>query len=255
VGYDHHLSRATFWIHGRYYPIGVDEVVELVHRSPDLTFEGLSGKFGPQGSTGYLHFLWTRDDDEPWMLRHYAGQISVKHAPQPLLRRMEEFGAEFDAWLMGDDGELLSWDGQQMVERQREREYFLNDPGSVSDPGWITRGRAMDNDGRPITQQEWFALAERHDDLRIDTAIAARLPSGPARIPCPPTVFWIAHPSREPVPMFHDDGMIEVWHVDSAIATRTIPIATELHARFLDFDNHPVPHGGIIGQDAARTNT
>jgi hypothetical protein len=55
--------------------------------------------------------------------------------------------------------------------------------------------------------------------------------------------------------MFHDDGMIEVWHVDSAIATRTIPIATELHARFLDFDNHPVPHGGIIGQDAARTNT
>ncbi|AGZ40635.1 hypothetical protein [Actinoplanes friuliensis] len=214
MGYEVNVTRALVAGEGGWYPILRSEVDELVNGEADLVIDHRSIGWGSEN-------LWFRD-----------GALSANRPSDGLLRRMIELAARLDAWVIGDDGELYEWDGEQIVSRPQA-------------PAWnsryLTRGTSAAglNYKAPIHPDEWAALAAGQSDFAMMTTIVAMLPSGVRRIACPPIPCWTGHPSGEPIPFFFDEDLIEVRRADAPTVDRMAALATVLGARVVDDDDQP----------------
>jgi hypothetical protein len=191
MGYDLHITRAIFWPDSERYPILADEVGNL-RDEPDLTIP-------PGVPRDFCTITWQSgtSDGDGWLM-FYAGQLKTKHPEPGLVCRMTELGTRLDAWVVGDDGEVYEWDGEQVISRQRGPEAF------VWNPRFLTRGTYSSgmNKHAPIQPDEWAKAVAAQPDFVTMTRIEATLPSGVRWITCPPVACWMGHPSGRPVPFF-----------------------------------------------------
>jgi hypothetical protein len=251
VGYDLHISRATFWPDSTHYPILERELADLIQREPDLWFEPDRKGEPPahlHSSPGYRiaglpttpslrWFAWAdavapAELGEGEWLQVSNGQIQRKYPSDEMTRRMAEIARSLDAWLTGDNDELylLSPDGQIVT---RERTADERHPASgVHHHRYLARaGRYLWSSEHPIQADEWLRFAAGQPDFRIDEHVEALLPSGWKTIARPPVAHWVGHPSGRPVPFFHDDdGYLEVHHADPATVSRMVELAPLLNA-------------------------
>lgn len=221
MGYDLHITRALQWVDSDYYPISAQEVIELADRSPDLAVDD-------GAKDGEIWLVWL---DQDWPLRYRDGGVSAKNPPDPLVRRMIELAAEWDAWVIGEEGEVYDWDGSEIRTRERDDEDLSVDPLYLSRDG-------LDPDN-PISNEEWLAAAAEQPDFRVGTTIEAMLPSGAARIPCPAVACWTGHPSGEPVWCFHDEDVVEVRGDDPDTVRRMMALAATMSAELLRWNGEP----------------
>ncbi len=252
VGYDLHISRATFWPYSRHYPILERELADLIQRAPDLWFEPdrkgeppthiqTSPQYRIAGLPAIPSLRWFAWDDNGVALAEFGegewlqvsnGQIQRKYPSDAMTRRMAEIARSLDAWLMGDNDELylVNPDGQII---SRERTAAERHPAfGIHHPRYLAReGRYLWGSEHPIQADEWLRFVAGQPDFRIDEHIEALLPSGSKTIPCPPVAHWVGHPSSKPVPFFHDDdGYIEVHYADPATVGRMVELAPLLNA-------------------------
>ncbi|GAA2709721.1 hypothetical protein [Actinoplanes palleronii] len=220
MGYELHICRSVSHSHSLRYPISAAEVEALVQRSPDLGFTDDRQAITVAGTDRVLHF--------------WENSLEAKHPPDHLIRRMVAIGEELDAWVTGDEGEIYSWNGQEIETR---------DPDEDDEPGegaaWITRGCAAAgrNDFAPIVEAEWLAFAAELDGFEVRSEIGARLPSGPRPIPCPPIAIWTGHPSGEPVPFWFDEDLLEIDVLDEPTLRCMLLVAAGLDAEVQDRDD------------------
>jgi hypothetical protein len=226
MGYDLHITRATWDYESGRFPILDAEVVAAVHGAPDLVIP----PDAPRRS-GFCYVLWTSSESDEHLLFR-DGRLSTKNPSDAFLRRMVELAECLDAWVTGDDAELYEWDGSQVVQRWRSEEVYARRRRMIS------RGTAFSgmNGHDPISLSEWTALAAAQSDFEMMTSIEVDLPSGQRQIACPPVACWLGHPSRGPVPFFHDEDLIEVYDVDEPTERRMTALATALAARVADPD-------------------
>jgi len=238
VGYDLHISRATFWPYSSYYPILEQEVIDLIDREADLRLE-------PNQNGGVSRWITWHDtpadaeESEGEWLQFWRGEIMRKWPSDDMIRRMAGLARSLDAWLTGDDCELyaVNSDGR-IASRQRTTEEMH--PGfGVHPHRFIVRagGRYLWESTNPIRHEEWLEVAARQPDFRVTPYVEALLPSGWKTIECPPIAQWVGHPSGKAVPFFQDEyGCVEVHHADPATVSRMTELAPLLGAAVRDDD-------------------
>jgi hypothetical protein len=168
--------------------------------------------------------------DGGWALRYSEGEVSAKEPSDRVIHRMLELATELDAWVIGDNGEVFARDGDGV------RTWEWDEADLPGDPLYLSRDE-LDPD--PISSEEWLAVVAEQADFRINTTIEAKLPSGMARIPCPPVACWTGHPSGEPVWCFHDEDLVEVRGDDPDTVRRMTALAVAMGAEVLRWDGQP----------------
>jgi hypothetical protein len=231
VGYDLHISRAIRWVDSEWFPINRAEVMGLIQRHDDLA---LPDGYPDTGSGGFDFSC--RPDDWLWFT---DGEIKTKNPVPGLIRRMVDLAAELDAWLTGDDGEVYTWDGREIVQRyRRPDEYQVEGCIITRASGTVYSWEA------PILPDAWMALAQAQPDFDIGTRIEALLPSGPSWIICPPVAHWMGHPAGIPLPFLPFQDVVMVRDRDPATVRRASQLAATLGARVTDENDEPLSGGG-----------
>ncbi|MEU8613066.1 hypothetical protein AB0C29_34295 [Actinoplanes sp. NPDC048791] len=232
MGYDLHITRAFQAYESERFPILGAEVDELVRDGPDLAIPADAPR-----RPDFCYLLWTADpSDRGHYLLFQRGRLSIKHPEPAFLRRMIEWAARLDAWVIGDDAEVCEWDGERVVARQRG-------PGAFAGRRrFITRGTWLGglNSQAPIRADEWAAVVAAQPDFSMATSVEAILPSGTRMIPCPAVACWNGHPSGRVVPFFFDEDVIEVRDADPLTERRMVELAVALGATAVDDDDQPV---------------
>ncbi|NUT02592.1 MAG: hypothetical protein HOV76_03885 [Hamadaea sp.] len=226
MGYDLHITRAFLSYDSERYPILGTEVDDLVRDEPGLTIPPDAPR-----RPDFCYLAWeSPDPDDDGHLWFEAGRITTKNPRPEVIRRMTVLAARLDAWVIGDDGEVYGWDGNRVVDRQRDAHAF------ILNARYITRGTWFGgmNGQAPIRLDEWEQLAAAQPDFVTMTRIEATLPSGVRWISCPPVVCWTGHPSGRPRPFFFDDDVIEVRQADEPTVRRMAELAMSLGAKVVD---------------------
>lgn len=228
VGYDFHITRAFRWDDSARYPILGTEIDDLVRDEPDVSIPPDAPR-----RPDFCFLSWDASGDDYLMFE--GGRLRTKNPRPGLLLRMADWAVRLDAWLLGDNDEACERDGEQLVERQRDR------AGFAWNPRYLTRGTYNSgmNPDTPIRPDEWMRLAAAQPDFVMTTHIEAILPSGVRAIPCPPVACWTGHPSGRPVPFFHDQDVIEVRVADEPTIRRMRTLAPALAARAVDDEDRP----------------
>jgi hypothetical protein len=232
MGYDLHITRAFQSYESERFPIRGAEVDELVRDEPDLAIPADAPR-----RPDFCYLLWTADPSERGhYLLFQRGRLSIKNPEPAFQRRMIEWAARLDAWVIGDDAELYEWDGERVVGRQRGQQAF------AGQRRFITRGTWLSglNSHAPIRADEWAALVAAQPDFTTATSIEAVLPSGTRLIPCPAVACWNGHPSGRAIPFCFDEDVIEVRHADKLTQRRMVMLAAALAAKAVDDDDQPI---------------
>lgn len=231
MGYDLHITRAFSSFDSERYPIRGAEVDALVRDEPDLIIPPDAPR-----RPDFCHLTWDNAAaDGQDRLMFDRGEIRTEHPRSELVRRMIDWAARLDAWLIGDDGEVYEWDGERVSDRQRGPEAFR------WNRRFLTRGISTGgmNAQAPIRADEWARVVAGQPDFVMMRQIEAVLPSGARWIACPPVACWTGHPSGRPVPFFHDQDVIEVRDADEPTTRRMIALAPVLAAKTVDEDDRP----------------
>jgi hypothetical protein len=231
MGYDLHISRAISWVDSAWFPITDTEILGLIQRHDDLLLSPPDGYSDLNDAGSVDLYFWCLPDD--WLL-FSGGEIRTKNPRPELVQRMVQLAADLDAWLTGDDGEVYTWDGRQVVHRARGPLEYRTERCIITRATETTMSWEA-----PIARDEWLALAAAQPDFEIGTSIEALLPSGSAWIACPPVAHWMDHPSGKPVPFLHDRDEVTA-NRDSATIRRAGVLATVLGARVIDENYRPL---------------
>ncbi|XVV10334.1 hypothetical protein ACQP2X_36625 [Actinoplanes sp. CA-131856] len=158
MGYELHITRAFDWAESERFPILGAEVEALVGAEPDLSFVP-----GASGRPDVGHVV---GDSEHWLF-FWQGRLSIKHPEPYFVRRMVELGERLDAWVTGDDSAVYGWNGEEVLDWQRERDAFA------------LRRRFISSGDRdtPIRPDEWAALVAAQPDFAMMTSVRATLPT------------------------------------------------------------------------------
>lgn len=223
MGYELHITRAFMIFDSERYPILDAEVDALVRAEADLAD-------GPR-QPGVRYIDWIADAGEGHhSLRFDCGKLAIKHPRPAFIRRMIELAARLDARVIGDDGLVYEWEGDQVVERERRVDASAWNQRFITRGGWAG-GLNLD---APIRPAEWEALVAAQPDFETMTSIEASLPSGVRSIACPPVACWTGHPSGRPVPFFFDHDLVEVRSADEPTVRRMWELAEALDAKVVD---------------------
>jgi hypothetical protein len=231
MGYDLHITRAIQWFDSERYPILGAEVDALVRDEPELT---ILPDEPPRPDFCYLLWNCTASDGEGG-LRLNRGQLQTKNPSSELVRRMTDWAARLDAWVIGDDGEVYEWDGERVFTWERGPETHQWNTRFLTRGTFAGGGNAQ----APVRAEEWAQVVAAQPDFAMMTQIEATLPAGARWITCPPVACWIGHPSGRPIPFFHDQDVIEVRDADEPTIHRMLALASTLAAKVVDGDDQP----------------
>ena len=229
MGYDLHITRAFYSFDSERYPILGAEIDALVRDEPELI---ISSDAPRRPDFCYLTWDSAASGGEDWLMFD-RGRVRTKHPRSELVRRMTDWAARLDAWVIGDDGEVYGWDGERVFDWQRGPEAFR------WNRRFITRGTSTGgmNAQAPIRAEEWEQVVGAQPNFVMMTQIEATLPSGTRWITCPPVACWTGHPSGRPIPFFHDQDVIEVRDADEPTIHRMVALAAALAAKTVDDDD------------------
>ncbi|RSM54881.1 hypothetical protein DMB66_36605 [Actinoplanes sp. ATCC 53533] len=194
----------------RRFPLQAAEVLDLVHRAPDLDVPT-----APKPSSEIFPVTVGEDD---WLL-FSDGELRTKHPGEPLIRRMLALAATLDAWVLGDDDHIYAEERGEIVVRS----------AVLADLPYPTYFIARSG---KIGAAEWAGVIGTQSDFGWWDRVEARVPSGFTWFSCPPVACWAGHPSGKPIPFFLDEYEqgIEVFQPDAATLARMRALAQLLDA-------------------------
>jgi hypothetical protein len=217
MGWEMHISRATFASCSNWFPILEREVVGLVDRHDDLAFTPERGQAPDPGTLQMI--WWTPGDGAASCFRYARGALHAKHPEPATQRRMVGMAAGLDAWLLrGDSDQYELWADGILRPREVPLLEYRREWGIVLGVG-----------DHAIAPAEWFAFVATQPDFRLAGEVEAWLPSGLRTVASPPTAIWHGHPAGRPVPFFCDpDGIqkeIQTRGYDEPVLGRCLELA------------------------------
>jgi hypothetical protein len=99
MGWEIHITRASFWADSGQDPIAVEEWLGLVQADPELAIDPRDN--GPYFALWMAHNI---DNDHPWF-DWFQGSINTKHPDRKTLGKALEIARHLGARVQGDDGE------------------------------------------------------------------------------------------------------------------------------------------------------
>lgn len=113
MGYDLHITRARDWVDSQESPISKGEWLAYVKADPELRL--CDDPYDMEGATA----IWSgpSEHEDPWIAWD-GGQLDSKNPDAPLRRKMYQVAQRFNAFLVGDDGELYGPDGEALPDPQ-----------------------------------------------------------------------------------------------------------------------------------------
>src|SRR5690349_13118416 len=98
MGYDLHITRAIEWFDSERYPILGADADALVRDEPELT---ILPDEPPRPDFRFLVWKCATSDNEGGLWLDH-GRLQTKNPEPELVRRMTDWAARWDAWVVGD---------------------------------------------------------------------------------------------------------------------------------------------------------
>jgi hypothetical protein len=216
-------------VFAEHIPITNAEFLAVAERRRDIAFHPTDPAvtapvIDTDGEGVWLWMTAPGHADEPWWLHCRGGQAKTKNPEDWVVAHMLAIAAEFDAWVVGDDGSpyAMTATGPEMLPY---------DPTAFVHPELV-----LGYDGptpRTLTADAWIRYAATLPGFEIRTWIEATVPSGRKVLDAPPTAYWTGHSSGLTVPYFLQFDELYVGADDPE---------TRRHAETVGADLGMVPH-------------
>jgi len=105
MGYELHITRATFYYENEGAWIPADEWLRYIEEDPELKLAGYNGDYFALWSGKSKH-------PDPWF-DWFDGNINTKNPDDPLIDKMVEIAKHLNATVQGDDGEIYIGGGSK----------------------------------------------------------------------------------------------------------------------------------------------